>query len=287
MKSWDEREQMVTDAVRRIRRECSLLPSVGVILGSGFSPLVQEIERGCAIPYETIPHFKVPSVQGHHGFLILGRFGDSTVAFLQGRVHLYEGYPIEDVMFPVHVLAKLGIHSLIVTNASGSLTKDIGPGEVMLIKDQIDLMFCSPLRGQCGWKSEPIVRRAWAIYDRNYMELAKQAARRTGVVLHQGTLCTTKGPSYETSAESQFMRKIGADAACMSTSHEVIIARTLGLKVLGLSCVSNLATGIGTGELSHDEVTQLVGETVKRIVPFLRELIREISLLKGRTGGAL
>jgi len=281
MKSWDEREQMVTDAARRIRKECSLLPRVGVILGSGFSPLVQEIERGCAIPYETIPHFKVPSVQGHHGFLILGRFGEAIVAFLQGRVHLYEGYSVEEVTFPVRVLAKLGIHSLIVTNASGSLTKEIGPGAVMLVRDQIDLMFSSPLRGQCGWKSEPIVRRAWAIYDKSYMELAKQAAERTGIVLHQGTLCTTKGPSYETAAESEFMRKIGADAACMSTSHEVIVARTLGLKVLGLSCISNLATGIGTGELSHEEVTQLVGETVKRIVPFLKELIREISLLKG------
>ncbi|MCX5801893.1 MAG: purine-nucleoside phosphorylase [Candidatus Eisenbacteria bacterium] len=277
MKSWDEREQMVTDAVRRIRRECSLLPSVGVILGSGFAPLVREIELGCAIPYETIPHFRVPSVHGHHGFLILGRLGGATVAFLQGRVHLYEGHPIEDVVFPVRVLAGLGIHSLIVTNASGSLTEKIGPGEVMLVTDQIDLMFRPPLRGQCGWKSEPIVRRAWAIYDRNYMEVAREAARRTGIVLHQGTLCTTKGPSYETAAESRFMHKIGGDAACMSTSHEVAVARTLGLKVLGLSCISNLATGIGTGELSHDEVTRLVGETVKRIVPFLRELIREIA----------
>lgn len=278
---WDEREQMVTDAVRRIRQECPLLPSVGVILGSGFSPLVQEIELGCAIPYGTIPHFKVPSVQGHQGFLILGRFGNANVAFFQGRVHLYEGHSIEEVTFPVRVLAKLGAHSLILTNASGSLTDKIGPGEMILVRDQIDLMFYSPLRGQCGWRSEPMVRRAWAIYDRTYMELAKQAAVRTGIVLHEGTLCTTRGPSYETAAESQFMRKIGADAACMSTSHEAMVARTLGIKVLGLSCVSNLATGIGTGELSHEEVTLLVGQTAKRIAPFLKELVREISLLKG------
>jgi purine-nucleoside phosphorylase len=280
MKSWNEREQMVTEAVRRIRRECSLVPSVGVILGSGFAPLVQEVERGCTIPYETIPHFRAPSVQGHHGFLVLGRFGETSVAFLQGRVHLYEGYPIEDIVFPVRVLAELGIHSLVVTNASGSLIEEIGPGAVVLVEDQIDLMFCSPLRGQCGWKSEPMVRRAWAIYDKNYMELAKRAAKRTGIPLHQGILCTTRGPSYETAAESQFMRRIGASAACMSTSHEVMVARTLGLKVLGLSCVSNLASGIGSAQLKHDEVTQIVGETARRIVPFLKELLREISTPK-------
>jgi len=281
MTTWDERELMVTDAVRRIRKECPLLPTVGVILGSGFSTLVQEVELGCAIPYQTIPHFKVPAVKGHEGFLILGRFGNANVALFEGRVHLYEGYSVEEVTFPVRVLAKLGAHSLIVTNASGSVNEAIGPGEVILVKDQIDLMFDSPLRGQCGWKTEPMVRRAWAIYDRAYIELAKQAAARSGLSLHEGTLCTTKGPSYETAAESQFMRRIGADAACMSTSHEAMLACSLGLKVLGLSCVSNLATGIGNDELSHDEVTLLVGRTVKRIAPFLKELVRQISLLKG------
>jgi len=252
-----------------------------MILGSGFGPLVQEIERGCAIPYETIPHFRAPSVPGHRGFLILGRFAGAAIAFLQGRVHLYEGYSVEEVTFPVRVLAKLGVHSLIVTNASGSLRKEIEPGSLMLVKDQIDLMFSSPLRGQCGWKSEPLIRRAWPIYDRTYMELARQIARRTGITLREGVLCTTRGPSYETAAESLFMRDIGADAACMSTSHEAMVARTLGLKVLGLSCISNLATGIGSGELSHDEVTELVGRTVTRVVPFLKELVREISMLKG------
>jgi purine-nucleoside phosphorylase len=253
---------------------------VGIILGSGFAPIVEGVDRGCAIPYASIPNFNTPSVEGHGGFLIIGNFAGVSVAFLQGRSHLYEGLSPEEVTFPVRVLAKLGVHSLIVTNASGSFDEQMQPGQLMLVEDHIDLTFRSPLRGQCGWKSEPVVRRAAALYNREYMELAERVAEDAGFVLKRGVLGTSVGPSYETAAESSFMRRIGAHTACMSTSHEVLIARTLGLKVLGLSCISNLATGFGSGELSHEEVGEVVGKTGRRMGPFLRQLVREINELR-------
>ncbi len=280
MKTWDERERALTESVTRIRRECCAVPSVGIILGSGFAPLVEEVERGCAIPYASIPNFNVPSVEGHGGFLIIGSFGGVTVAFLQGRIHLYEGLSPEEVTFPVRVLAKLGVHSLIVTNASGSFDEEMRPGELMLVDDHIDLTFRSPLRGQCGWKSEPVVRRAATLYDEQYKKLAERVAKDTGLVLKRGVLGTSTGPSYETAAESSFMREIGANTACMSTSHEVLIAQTLGLKVLGLSCISNMATGFGSGELSHEEVGEVVGETARRMGPLLKQIVREMDRLK-------
>ncbi|MFH0778286.1 MAG: purine-nucleoside phosphorylase [Candidatus Eisenbacteria bacterium] len=273
MKSWEEREHMLTEAVKRIRKECSAVPQVGLILGSGFSPLVESVGRGCAISYSTIPHFKETTVLGHQGFLVIGSFGGTTAAFLQGRVHLYEGHTTEDVTFPVCVLAKLGAHSLIVTNASGSLTKEIGPGEPMVVLDQIDLTFRPPLKGHCGWKDEPLTRRPWSLYDKRFIDLAMRVAAETGVSLRQGVLCTSLGPSYETAAESRFMARIGAHAACMSTSHEVAIANALGLRVLGISCISNLATGVGAEEVSHEEVDRVVGRTARRLTPFFEEVV--------------
>ncbi|UCF78645.1 MAG: purine-nucleoside phosphorylase [Candidatus Eiseniibacteriota bacterium] len=280
MQSWNEREEALTESVIRIRRECCATPSVGIILGSGFAPLVEEVDRGCTIPYASIPHFTAPTVEGHAGFLVLGSFGGITVALLQGRSHLYEGHSPEQVTFPVRVLPKLGVRSLIVTNASGSFDEKMRPGDLMLVEDHIDLTFRSPLRGQCGWKSEPVVRRAASLYDRHYMEVAERAAKEMGVTLRKGVLGTSTGPSYETAAESSFMRQIGAHTACMSTSHEVLVAQTLGLRVLGFSCISNLATGFGSGELSHEEVGEVVGKTAKRIGPFFKRLVREIDELR-------
>jgi purine-nucleoside phosphorylase len=277
MTDWDERDEMVKEAVRRIRSECPVVPSVGIILGSGFGPFVAEVERGCTIPYSTIPHFKAPTVHGHQGFLVMGRFAETQVAILQGRVHLYEGHTPSEVTFPVRVLAGLGVRSLIVTNASGSFTREIGPGEVMLVRDHIDLTFRQPLRGECGWKRESLVKRCPVLYDRAYMDAAARAAAKHGVALKQGVLCSSTGPSYETGAESEFMRRIGAHSACMSTAHEVLIANTLGLRVLGLSCISNLATGVGSSELSHEEVAEVVGRTVTRLVPFFKELVKQIA----------
>ncbi|KPJ60679.1 MAG: hypothetical protein AMJ46_05315 [Latescibacteria bacterium DG_63] len=279
MENLKEREQALTESVARIRRECSALPSVGIILGSGFAPLVEEVDRGCAMPYASIPNFRTPSVEGHAGFLIIGGFGGATVAFLQGRIHLYEGHSPEEVTFPVRVLAKLGVHSLIVTNASGSFDERLQPGDLMLVEDHIDLTFRSPLRGQPDWKGDPVVRKVSALYDKQYMELAERVAQRTGLALQRGVLGTSTGPSYETAAESHFMRSIGAHTACMSTSHEVLVAQSLGIRVLAFSCISNLATGFGSGELSHEEVGEVVGQTARRIGPFLKLLVKEINEL--------
>jgi purine-nucleoside phosphorylase len=270
---------MVREAVRRVRSECSASPSIAVVLGSGFGPLVEEVDRGCTIPYSCIPHFKAPSVHGHGGFMVLGQFAGETIVFQQGRVHLYEGHTPAEVTFPVRVLAALGVHSLILTNASGSFTPKIQPGDVMLVRDHIDLTFRPPLRGECGWKTEPLARRCANLYDRAYMDAAKRVAGKHDVALKQGVLCSSAGPSYETGAESEFMRRIGAHSACMSTAHEAIIANTLGLRVLGLSCISNLATGVGSAELCHEEVAEVVGKTVRRLVPFFKDLVREISSL--------
>lgn len=259
------------EAVRRARGEVPR-PEVALILGSGLGPLAGRLEGSTAVEAAGLPHYPVSTVEGHAGRLVFGALRGVPVVALAGRVHGYEGYAPWQITFPVRVLAGLGTRSLLITNASGSVRKEFEPGDLMLIADHIHFSFRSPLR---GWDREDLAPRFVDLeepYDRAYSALAEEAARDLGIRLRRGVLFSSLGPAYETAAEVRMIRSLGGDAACMSTAPEVIVARQLGLRVLGISCITNLATGLSDQRLSHDEVT----ETAERVRETFARLVGEI-----------
>lgn len=256
-----------------ILQKTSLIPEIGVVLGSGLGYLADLVEDAITIPYCEIEHFPLPSIQGHQGSLILGRLQGKSVAFLSGRVHLYEGYSTEEVVFPIRLLKLLGIKTLFLTNAAGGINLSFLPGDLMLIRDHINLTGRNPLVGpniDVLGQRFPDMTQA---YDPLLQDLAFRCADEMGFSLQVGVYLGTLGPSYETPAEIRFFRTIGADAVGMSTVLETVAARHAGIKVLGISCISNLAAGDHPGELTHEEVTlvtqksrQAFGDLLQRIL---------------------
>ena len=245
----------VQAAAERIReRWHGRAPEIGLILGSGLDRVVDALEAPRAIPYSEIPGSPVATVPGHPGRLVLGRIAGREVAILVGRVHYYEGYGAAEVTFLVRLLASLGCRTLVVTNAAGGLNPDYQPGELMLIVDHVNLPGLagqSPLRGPDGGAFGPRFVGMGNAYDPNLRGLALAAAADLEIHLHQGVYAMVAGPSYETPAEVRFLRVVGADAVGMSTAFEVVAARQLGLRVLGLSLITNVA---GEQKLSHEDV---------------------------------
>lgn len=264
-------------AVEHIRREVSsVVPEIGIVLGSGLGAFVDAIDVSGSIPYSEVPGFPRSTVEGHAGRLVLGHLGGVPVAVMQGRVHLYEGYPAREVVFPTRVLVRLGARSLIVTNAAGCLNTRFAAKEIMLISDHLNLTGTNPLLGPNDDTLGPRFPDMSEAYDRGLCQLAREVARDAGVVLREGVYAGLLGPTYETPAEIRMLRTMGADAVGMSTVCEVIAARHLGARVLGLSCLSNMAAGISPVPLSHAEVkeaadaiqqdlSRLVGGIVKRL----------------------
>ena len=213
------------------------------------------------MPYADIPHFRKVSVAGHAGRLVLGQVGAVTVAVLQGRYHFYEGHDISDVVFPVRVLAKLGIKSLLLTNAAGGIGKGLQPGDLMVIRDHINMLGVNPLRGANDERLGPRFPDMSAVYDPEFQDLIAAAEKEIGLKAKKGVYLALSGPSYETPAEIRMLAALGADAVGMSTVPEAICARHMGLRVAGISCITNLAAGISAQPLSHQEVT----ETAERV----------------------
>jgi purine-nucleoside phosphorylase len=250
---------------------------VGLILGSGLNPLADVVEGGIAIPYGEIPHFPVPRVEGHAGRLILGRLEDQAVVVMQGRAHYYEGHSVAEVAFPVRVMQFLGIEILIVTNAAGGLNPAFRAGDVMLVRDHINLIgMCglSPLRGPNLDEFGPRFPDMSEAYDAGLRTLARRVADKAGVPLHEGVYVCLAGPSFETPADLHFLRLIGADAVGMSTVPEVTIARHGGTRVLGISGISNVAPPEGAvpAETTHAEVLA-AGQA---LVPRMEEIVRGV-----------
>lgn len=267
------REEFET-AARHIKSQTAHRPRTGLILGSGLSPLAEAVEDATTIPYDTIPGFPKPTVEGHAGKLILGRLGQSTVMVMQGRVHFYEGYPIQQVVFPVRVMQLMGIQSLFVTNAAGGLNPAFDAGDLMLITDHINLIGmggANPLFGPNDATLGPRFPDMSRAYDAELRNLAREVAQDLGIVLREGVYASLAGPSFETPAEIRFLRLIGADAVGMSTAPEVVVARHAGMRVLGISGISNIALSEPSPDLetSHEEVLA----TGKQIVPKLVSLI--------------
>jgi purine-nucleoside phosphorylase len=264
----------------QIRARCPEPPCLGLILGSGLGSYAGAFLEKTVIPYRELPHFPMCGVPGHAGNLVLGKAEGVPAVALQGRVHLYEGYTMAEVAFPVRVLGLLGITHLIVTNAAGGVAPEFEPGELMLIRDHINLMGGNPLIGPNIDELGPRFPDMSETYDPGLRNAASRAAAELGIRLREGVYAGLSGPAYETPAEIRMCRTLGADAVGMSTVPEVIAARHMGIRVLGISCIANMAAGILPRRLSHAEViatTHRVGES------FVSLLRGTIPLLPGLT----
>jgi purine-nucleoside phosphorylase len=262
------------EAADYVRSQTRHEPQVGLILGSGLNPLAQAVEEAEIIPFEAIPHFPTPTVEGHVGQLVLGRLGATTVLLMQGRVHFYEGYPIQQVVLPVRVMQVMGIKTLMVTNAAGGLNPTYSAGDLMLISDHINLIGmagANPLFGPNDPSLGPRFPDMSQAYDPVLRQMAREVARENELPLHEGVYVSLAGPSFETPADLRFLRQIGADAVGMSTVPEVIVARHGGMKVMGVSGISNVALVEPTPdqETSHEEVLATGQLIVPRLIALL------------------
>lgn len=263
-------------AAQVIREKITEEPKIGLVLGSGLGILAEEIEGPETVDYGEIPHFSVSTVEGHAGRLVVGRLESQPVVTMQGRFHYYEGYGMQEVTFPIRVMKALGVETLIVTNAAGGIHTDFEAGDLMLIRDHLNLMFTNPLMGpnHSEWGVRfPDMSEA---YDPQYRQLAKEVAKAQGIHLREGIYAGLTGPSYETPAEIRMLRQMGADAVGMSTVPEVIVARHGGMRVIGISCISNLAAGILPQPLSHEEVMETAERVKPRFIRLVKGLIQEI-----------
>jgi len=247
--------------------------SVGIILGSGLGNLTTHIKDQQTVEYSSIPHFPVSTVEGHRGRFVFGILDDKPVAAMEGRFHYYEGYSLKEVVYPVYVMKKLGISTLIVTNAAGGINTSFLPGTLMLITDHINLLADNPLIGSNDPELGPRFPGMSNAYSRRLRELAREAATEENINYHEGVYAAMTGPSYETAAEIRYLRTIGADAVGMSTVPEVIAAAHLGIEVLGISCITNLATGVSDHEHSHESVVATAQMAEKKIERWVRALI--------------
>lgn len=259
----------VMEAVRFIQKTSPDPPLIGLVLGSGLGEFADRVSGRTAFAFDDIPHFKGASVAGHASRLVLGRVGPVPVAILQGRIHYYEGHEIGDVVFPVRVLAKLGAQSLLLTNAAGGIRPSFRPGDLMIIRDHINLTGMNPLRGVNDERLGPRFPDMSAAYDPAFQDILAAALEEIGRTPHRGVYAGLSGPSYETPAEIRMLASLGADAVGMSTVSEAICARQMGLRLAGISCITNLAAGLSARPLDHREVIE-TGERVK--ADFLRLL---------------
>ena len=249
-------------AAQSVLQRCTLRPRIGLILGSGLGAFADSLTDSTRIPFAEIPAFPLSTAIGHTGQMVIGMAGTVPVAAMQGRVHLYEGYSPQQVAFPMRVFGRMGIRAVIVTNAAGGINLTYKQGALVLISDHINLQGNNPLAGPNNDRFGPRFPDMTHAYEKSYRELARAEARNLGMTLHEGVYAALLGPSYETPAEIQYLRTIGADLVGMSTVFEVLAARHMGIKVLAISCVTNMAAGILDQPLSHQEVLE-TGERVK------------------------
>lgn len=242
---------------------------LGLILGSGLGPVAEQITDSICLAYEDIPHFPVSTVEGHAGQLVIGQMGGKTVLAMQGRFHSYEGHHMNEVVFPIRVMHLLGIEALLVTNAAGGVQKEYFPGDLMVIEDHINLFGTNPLIGENLDEVGTRFPDMSVAYDQEYRDTIFRVALESGIYLQSGVYAGTSGPMYETPAEVKMIRTLGADAIGMSTVPEVIVANHAQMRVLGISCITNMASGILPEPLTHKEVVA----TAERVRGVFSELL--------------
>lgn len=259
-------------ATRIIRARINVEPRIAVVLGSGLGGFADDFEDAAGIPYEEIPGFMRSTAQGHAGRLVAGKVDTVPLVAMQGRVHYYEGYSLEEVTFPIRTLNLLGIKTLILTNAAGGINVQLTQGSLMVLTDHLNLMGDNPLRGPNDERFGPRFPDMSSVYSPELQELAIEEARAIGVDVRRGVYCALSGPSYETPGEIHLLRALGADAVGMSTVPEAIVARHMGLEVLGISCITNMAAGISDEPINHEEVMA----TGDRVRESFTELLRRV-----------
>jgi purine-nucleoside phosphorylase len=272
----------VMEATAYVQSRSSMRPQVGVILGSGLGDLASQVHEATAIPYEEIPHFLRSTVVGHAGRLLIGELENVPVVVMQGRFHFYEGYSIQALTLPVRVMCMLGAQTLIVTNAAGGLNAAYRPGDFMLIRDHINFLGLAGINPLIGPNDERLGERFPALakaYDAHLREWARTvAAQWPEITLHEGVYAQVAGPSYETGAELKFLRMAGADAVGMSTAPEVIVARHMGMRVLGISLITNTATGEDTEDVNHAEVLTAADAARPKFAALVRGILGKIEV---------
>lgn len=269
-------EQRIMEAVRFIEEEIPYSPEVGLILGSGLGVLADAMEDVTVIHYEEIPHFPVSTVEGHASELLVGTVRGKKTLLMKGRFHLYEGYDVTKVSFPVRVMKALGVRSLLVTNAAGGINASYEPGQLMLISDHINFMFRNPLIGRNENALGVRFPDMSEAYSAKLRALARETAEGMGLQLQEGVYAGLLGPSYETPAEIRMLRTLGADAVGMSTVPEVIAARHAGIEVLGISCITNMAAGMLEQSLSHEEVMETANRVKERFLALVSAIIPQM-----------
>lgn len=261
--------------IQSIASRFSDTADVGLILGSGLGAFADCLENAKTVKTSDLPGYPVSTVPGHAGRIVTGKIGRMRIVAFQGRVHMYEGYAPQQVVIPVRLAHRLGARILVVTNASGAFNKKFHPGDLLLIDDHINLQFRNPLHGPKLPADSRWPDMGYA-YDRDLCDLAESVALDLQIPLMRGTLGGLTGPTYETPAESKMMLRLGADAGCMSTVPEVIAACALGMRVLGISCITNYAAGIGDSALDHDDVQRVAGEASGKFSRLLKAILERM-----------
>lgn len=267
----------IQNAADFLKEKYSNTPKIGLILGSGLGVLADEIENPVKIPYNEIPDFPISTVEGHAGQLVFGILKGVEVIAMQGRFHFYEGYGMDKVTFPVRVMKELGVDMLIVTNAAGGVNESFEAGDLMIISDHINFTGANPLIGPNDSKFGPRFPDMSEAYTKELRNAAKEIAARLNINIKEGVYFGFSGPVYETPAEIRMVRTLGGDAVGMSTVPEVIVARHGGMKVLGISCITNMAAGILDQPLSHEEVIETTERVKANFLLYIKEIVKSIA----------
>lgn len=259
-----------------VRNKTDFEPRVGLILGSGLGDFAKEISVSFELPYSEIEGFPVSTVPGHDGRFIFGTISDVPIVCMKGRVHYYEGYEVSDVVLPVRLMIKLGIKTLFLTNAAGGLQDGMSAGDLMLITDHISVFAPNPLIGPNDSEMGPRFPDMTEVYDLKIREKIQEIAYENDIPLETGVYCQLTGPTYETPAEIRMLKTLGVDAVGMSTVVEAVAARHMGVKVCGISCISNLAAGLSKNPLSHEEVQAAADQAAPRFTRLVSEVIKTL-----------
>jgi purine-nucleoside phosphorylase len=268
--------QMIREATEYIKSKVDYLPEVAVILGSGLGMMAEEVGNKIIINNESIPHFPVATVVGHAGRFVFGDYMGKKVMMMQGRLHYYEGYPMELLALPIYVMKELGVKTLIVTNACGGINLNFVPGDIMLISDHINFTANNPLIGKNIDEMGPRFTDLSDAYNKELRTMMKDAAKEEKLDLKEGVYMMYTGPNYETPAEIRAFRTLGADAVGMSTVPEVIVANHCGIKVLGVSCITNMACGIFDQKLNHEEVIEVSRQAGEKFITLISKAIEKL-----------
>lgn len=270
-----EKMQKTIEYIKEKITSLNIKPEIGIVLGSGLGKIADEIE-GIKIPYSEIPGFKSSTIEGHSGNFAIGELCSKNLIAMQGRLHFYEGYSLKDVVYPVQVMKFLGVQNLIVTNASGGINKSFNPGDLMIIEDHINFTGNNPLIGANIKELGPRFFDMSEAYSKDFIKLAQDTAKELNIDIKKGIYAGVTGPNYETPAEVKMLRMLGADAVGMSTVPEVIAANHAGLKVFGVSCITNMAAGVLDQPLNHEEVIETAGKVEEDFKKLIKIVVSKI-----------